>query len=202
MDADAVDRPVDGPRAPVVGTRIGAVVLAVVTLVVLVTGGWWWRVNEPATGRVVGTPSGAAETDRPAASDPFTVDAGSGIAYRTDPDTGRVTYVGPPATDGTALNSFPNTVWRERSVLTPDEGIVRQARAEEGDRHLLQFSCTGPGELLVVVDGARAADPFTAGCNGSTTSTEVTGAGGPFQVSLSTVGAEPLRVEAQLVLLP
>ncbi|MEV1144417.1 hypothetical protein [Micromonospora sp. NPDC049799] len=185
----------DGPRAPVVGTRAGAVVLTVATLVGLVIGGWWWRVNEPTTGRVVGT-------DRPAASDPVAVDADSGIAYRTDPDTGRVTYVVPPDTDGTALGNFPNTVWRERSELAPDDGIVRQARAEEGERHLLQFRCTGPGELLVLVDGARAADPFTAGCNGSTTSTEVTGAGGPFQVSLSTVGVEPLTVEAQLVLLP
>ncbi|MGN9810505.1 hypothetical protein ACTMSW_14230 [Micromonospora sp. BQ11] len=198
---DAVDRPVDGPDVSVTGPRPGAAVLTVATLLVLAAGGWWWRVNEPPTGPVVGTPS-TATTDRPAESPPFTVDVDSGIAYRTDPDTGRVTLVVPPDTDGTTLHSFPDTVWRERSVLTPAEGIVRQARAEAGERHLLQFRCTGPGELLVVVDGARAADPFTAGCNGSTTSTEVTGAGGPFQVSLSAAGAEPLTVEAQLVLLP
>lgn len=100
------------------------------------------------------------------------------------------------------LASFPDTVWTARAVLSPAEGLVKRASAEGGARHLLQYRCVGPGELLIVVEGAWAADPITSACDGSVTSTEVTGRGGPFQVSLSSANAEPLRVDAQLVALP
>ncbi|MFY1596847.1 hypothetical protein [Micromonospora sp. WMMD737] len=155
------------------------------------------------------------------------VDPRSGATIRTDPRGGAVVGVDPrggatvrvdaedpeqrragddrlQAGDGRrgGLASFPDTVWTARAVLSPAEGLVKQASAEGGARHLLQYRCVGPGELLIVVDGAWAADPITSACDGSVTSTEVTGRGGPFQVSLSSANAEPLRVEAQLVALP
>ncbi|MFG1756022.1 hypothetical protein [Micromonospora echinofusca] len=166
---------------------------------------------------------------RPDASIRFTVPRGSdgpvsvwvdprnGSTFRTDPRSGarvRVDVADPePRRVGDGwrregggrrggLDSFPGTLWTARSLLGPGEGLVKQASAEGGARHLLQYRCVGPGELLIVVEGAWAADPITSACDGSMTSTEVTGRGGPFQVSLSSANAEPLRVEAQLVALP
>ncbi|MGC5331335.1 hypothetical protein [Micromonospora sp. DT62] len=158
----------------------------------------FWLVD-PKTG-------GTVRTD-PDSSVTFRVDPRSGDAVRVD--------VGPgsdarrliddrldEAARRSGLDRFPDAVWTARAVLSPGAGLVKQASAEGGARHLLQFRCVGPGELLIVVDGARAADPITSACDGSVTSTEVTGRGGPFQVSLSSANAEPLRVEAQLVALP
>ncbi|MGN9766873.1 hypothetical protein ACTMS2_17150 [Micromonospora sp. SD12] len=147
----------------------------------------------------------------------FRADPRNGAAFRTDPRSGarvRVDVADPEprrAGDGwrqegggrrSGLDSFPGTLWTARALLSPGEGLVKQASAEGGARHLLQYRCVGPGELLIVVEGAWAADPITSACDGSMTSTEVTGRGGPFQVSLSSANAEPLRVEAQLVALP
>jgi hypothetical protein len=145
------------------------------------------------------------------------VDPSSGAAFRTDPTTGTTTVrmdvdVPEPRrlldrllderARGGTLDSYPDPVWTARAVLSRAEGLVRQASAESGVRHLLQYRCVGPGRLLIVIDGARAADPITSACDGSVTSTEVIGRGGPFRVSLSSANAERLRVEAQLVALP
>ncbi|NJP35782.1 hypothetical protein [Micromonospora thermarum] len=95
-----------------------------------------------------------------------------------------------------------DVVWRSRATITPGDGLIRRSYARDGDRYLLQFRCTGPGELLIVIDGARYAGPMTSGCGGPvTTATEVTGVGGPVQISLSTVNDQPVRVAAQLVAL-
>ncbi|MEH0969757.1 hypothetical protein V6U77_01260 [Micromonospora sp. CPCC 205546] len=138
----------------------------------------------------------------------FRVDPGSGTAVRVDvgpgaPDARRRTERGlDEAARRGGLDRLPDTVWTAWGLLRSTEGLVKHASAEGGARHSLQFRCVGPGELLIVIDGARAADPITSACDGSVTSTEVTGRGGPFQVSLSSANAEPLRVEAQLVALP
>ncbi|MFG1889501.1 hypothetical protein ACGFIR_16715 [Micromonospora sp. NPDC049051] len=142
---------------------------------------------DPGTGAVVQVDPRGGAAARVGAGDPETRRAGSG---RRQDSGGR-----------RALDSFPDTVWSVQGLLRPTGGIVKQASAERGARHLLQYRCVGPGELLIVVDGAWAADPITSACDGSVTATEVTGRGGPFQVSLSSANAEPLRVEAQLVAL-
>ncbi|RKN38850.1 hypothetical protein [Micromonospora endolithica] len=210
MDADAVDRPTgSGAGATDPGARGGTVALTVAVLAVSVAGGWWWRANEPVTGPAGRPPVAVASdrpvavaSDRPVADETVLLDGNTGaIVTRTAPGEGQVTVV-IPGDDGDGLGRFPGTVWQERRTLTPERGVVRRTRSAEGVRYLLQFRCTGPGELLVVVDGGRAADPFTTGCSGSTTTTQMTATGGPFQVSLSTAGTEPLRMEAQLVAIP
>ncbi|MEU4383176.1 hypothetical protein [Micromonospora echinofusca] len=158
-------------------------------------------VVDPATGAVVGTAPGSGAT--------FRTDPRGGDALRVDvrpggPDDSR--RLMDERLDGAVrrggLDSFPGTLWTARALLGPGKGLVKQASAEGGARHLLQYRCVGPGELLIVVEGAWAADPITSACDGSVTFTEVTGRGGPFQVSLSSANAEPLRVEAQLVAMP
>ncbi|SCL60838.1 hypothetical protein [Micromonospora peucetia] len=146
----------------------------------------------------------------------FWVDPSSGAAYRTDPNTGATVRTDVDVREPRRLlagllderartrrlDSYPDPVWTAQAVLSPPQGLVRHAAAEGGARHLLQYRCVGPGELLIVIDGARAADPITSACDGSVHSTEVVGRGGPFQVSLSSANAERLRVEAQLVAIP
>ncbi|SCL62591.1 hypothetical protein GA0070606_3648 [Micromonospora citrea] len=221
MDAEAAGRPGRVPGAGEHGTPVGAddrwrtAVLAVAALAALAGGGWWWQSEAPPVGPVVTGPSASpgprsglavpAQSERGAT---FRVDPGTGAAFRVDvvpggPDPrslmeGRLDE----AARRGGLGSLPGAVWTSRARLDGTQGHVRQAFAEEGARHLLRYRCLGPGELLLVVDGARAADPITSACDGSVTSTEITGSGGPFRVSLTSANAEPLRVEAQLVAAP
>ncbi|MBQ1072395.1 hypothetical protein KBX06_04320 [Micromonospora sp. C31] len=159
----------------------------------------FWLVD-PGTGE-------ATRTD-PRSGLVFRVDPGSGDAVRVDVGPGgrdarrRMEQGLDEVTRHSGLARLPDTVWTARGLLRSTEGLVKRASAEGGARHSLQFRCVGPGELLIVIDGARAADPITSACDGSVTATEVTGQGGLFQVSLSSANAEPLRVEAQLVALP
>ncbi|MDT0529554.1 hypothetical protein RM555_11200 [Micromonospora sp. DSM 115977] len=168
----------------------------------------FWLVD-PRSGATVRTDprGGAAVRVDPRGGAAVRVDPRGGAAVRVDADDPEQRRAGDDrlqAGDGRRgrLASFPDTVWTARAVLSPAEVLLKRASAEGGERHLLQYRCVGPGELLIVVEGAWAADPITSACDGSVTSTEVTGRGGPFQVSLSSANAEPLRVEAQLVALP
>lgn len=90
-------------------------------------------------------------------------------------------------------------VWTDRASLSAGSALVREARLTRGERNLLIFSCTGPGELLVTVIGARAADPLTVGCDGTVITTEMTGTGAPVTVSFSTAGAASLMLLARLI---
>ncbi|PZF94961.1 hypothetical protein [Micromonospora deserti] len=206
------DQTPTGAEGPPAGDRLAGGLLGVVALVAVAAGGWWWQANAPATGPVAGAPSAAPQT-----GDGFVPGSSArGASFRVDPRTGAAFRVDPrdrvridPGTGGEAaggrrggLDSFADTIWRERATLTAQDGVFRQAGGGYGARYLLQYRCWGPGELLVVIVGGRSAAPLTSGCDGSVTSTEVTGVGRPVEVGLSTAGAEPVRVEAQLVALP
>ena len=143
-----------------------------------------------------------------------TADPATGATFLVDPATGVATlWLDGDVPDprrlmegmlderarGGAPVSHPHPVWSAHTALSPAEGLVKHATARRGGEYLLQYRCLGPGEMLVVIDGARAADPITSACDGSVTSTEVVGRGGLFRVSLSAANAAPLRVEAQLV---
>ncbi|MEH1099727.1 hypothetical protein [Micromonospora sp. CPCC 205561] len=174
---------------------------------------------DPRTGAAfqVDPGTGAAFGIDPRTGTAMGIDPRSGATFRVDPRSGHTIRVeiaddGPDPRrplDGRLdeavrrgrLDGLPGTVWTVRTRLDGTAGHVRQHSAEEGARHLLRYRCFGPGELLIVIDGARAADPITSACEGSITSTEVVGRGGPFQVSLSSANTEPLRVEAHLVAL-
>ncbi|MER7459712.1 hypothetical protein [Micromonospora sp. NPDC126480] len=191
-----------GARSSVVGAGSGdrarGLVLLLAALVSLTAGGVWWAAQAPAD---AGAPAGGG----------VLLDAGTGNRVVVDPVTGRTVAAGQAGlTPGSRVEAEDRgpwrgvVIWSDRATITPRDGLVRRSsRAENGARHVLRFSCTGPGELLVVVDGARYAGPLTSGCGGAvTTATEMTGAGEPIQVSFSTVNDQPLRVEAQLVEFP
>ncbi|MFI7647600.1 hypothetical protein ACIBTZ_16175 [Micromonospora sp. NPDC049460] len=148
---------------------------------------------DPRTGAAfrVEPRTGAAFRVDPLTGAAFRVDSGGRAGVRVDPEAPR-------------LGRLPNTIWRERATLGRENGrVVKQAAGEAATRFLLEYRCTGPGELLVVLERVRAAVPVPmVGCDGSVVSIELTAAGGPFRVSLSTADAEPLRVDAQLVGLP
>ncbi|MER7330910.1 MULTISPECIES: hypothetical protein [unclassified Micromonospora] len=222
----------DGPRAgadrapAAARDRLRAAVLAGSALTALVAGGWWWQTSAPATGPLAVAPTPSAQSrsgndDAPVSSmvavdgqrvvSVWTLPGDGGASYRVDPRTGaafRVDSGGRTAvridSEARRLNRLPNTIWRERATLNRENGrVVKQAAGEAATRFLLQYRCTGPGELLVVLERVRSAAPFPAvECDGTVVSIELTAVGGPFRVSLSTADAEPLRVDAQLVALP
>ncbi|QGN46506.1 hypothetical protein ACN26Y_09515 [Micromonospora sp. WMMD558] len=206
MDAGAAARSRATRADP--GYRLRGAVLAVAALALLAAGGAWWTARAPALAATA-----AGDGSRTAAGPPgrsVILDPRTGIPLPVaDPATGRLAPPGwPRPTPGTVVERVDDplpsadVVWRGRATITPDNGLIRRSYARDGDRYLLQFRCTGPGELLIVIDGARYAGPLTSGCGGPvTTATEVTGVGGPVQISLSTVNEQPVRVEAQLVAL-
>ncbi|MER5334949.1 hypothetical protein [Micromonospora sp. NPDC002717] len=158
---------------------------------------------DPRTGAAfqVDPRTGAAFQVDPRTGAAFQVDPRTGAAFRLDSGRRAGVRVDPEAR---RLGRLPNTIWRERATLGRENGrMVKQASGEVTTRFLLQYRCTGPGELLVVLERIRATVPVpTVGCDGSVVSIELTAVGGPFRVSLSTADAEPLRVDAQLVGLP
>ncbi|TCB98981.1 hypothetical protein E0H26_06100 [Micromonospora zingiberis] len=197
--------------------RLRGALLAGVGVVALVVGGWWWRAEAPApapTGVGVASDGSLLATywqEDPVSGTMFRQDPGASSlvldsatgAVLVDPRTGAVLQsagAGGDAARGAGREgSRRDVVWTERASLSEGTAVVRAARIGRDERHLLMFSCTGPGELLVTVVGARAADPLTVGCDGAVTTTEMTGSGAPVQVSFSTAGSAPLQLVARLV---
>ncbi|MEV4543013.1 hypothetical protein [Micromonospora echinaurantiaca] len=206
MDAEADGRPPSGA-----GDRLRAGVLAGLAVAALIAGGSWWRANAPVTG-----PPSTAPTATPASPAPrFEVvgDPERSVTFRVDPVTGAAMRMDPQPGAGAVepfrrydddgwLDRPGELIWRERTTLTQERPVTRQTATGYGARHVLQFRCTGPGELRVSVLGARAGDPLTSGCDGSLVTTQAISRGGPLRVTLSTAGAEPVRVEARLVAVP
>jgi hypothetical protein len=207
--------------------RLRSAVLVGMTLAALAVGGWWWRAAAPApTAGPAASPSPAPTVatalDRAASlaepdervtvrvdgetGDVLGVDGRSGVTI--DPETGMVIDVDgvpgemfyePDATG--ALPRFPMTSWRVQATITPTTGITRQAAGNDG-RYLLQYRCTRPGALRVTLGGAQMSGPEQIDCDGVITTAELSGAGGPIQVTLTVVDAQSIDVEAQLVELP
>ncbi|PZG17612.1 hypothetical protein C1I95_15160 [Micromonospora craterilacus] len=199
--------------------RLRGVLLAAVGAAALAVGGWWWQAEAPAP-----APSGLRADVRvvpdgtPHATELWRVDPGTGVVIAPDAaadssvlldaETGTVLRLDGD-TEGGAIEpglGYPgawppdgrDVLWTERATLGPGEMATRQAQMTDGQVYLLRSTCTGSGELLVVVTGARAGDPMNIGCDGSVVMTEVIGSGDPVQVSFSTAGTEPVQLEAQL----
>ncbi|RFS43282.1 hypothetical protein D0Q02_28715 [Micromonospora craniellae] len=191
--------------------RLRGALLAGIGAVALVLGGWWWQAQEPTPGAPASFGSGdglrSATTWRMESGTRTSVvlDAQTGAVVSAPPDGG----YGPPGGTMDASSSADhrslrreevrNVVWTELTKLTEGASVVRQAPIGYGETFRLRFRCVGPGDLLVTVDGARAADPITIGCDGAAAMTEVTGTGGPVRISFSTAGAEPLQLETRLI---
>ncbi|MET8349644.1 MULTISPECIES: hypothetical protein [unclassified Micromonospora] len=203
--------------------RLRSAALVGVALAALAVGGWWWRAAAPAAtaqpaptptvrpdeiGPGSGTPSGVPDVRRTVQLDSETsviAREGETSSVWIDPETGRITDLDGPADEfvsqgdpADGLPGFSATIWRERATLTPGKSVIREASGD-GGRYLLQYRCTRPGGMLVVVTGARLTGPSRIDCDGALNMADVDAIGGPIRVSLSTAGEEPVDVEAQFV---
>ncbi|MBL6278648.1 hypothetical protein JMF97_21035 [Micromonospora fiedleri] len=195
--------------------RLRGALLVGVGVVALALGGWWWRVEAPASPPAGERLEAASEDsfwqedriDRsrfrqePGASSSIVIESTTG-AVLVDPHTGQVigtvseSDAGPGAGRGIGRQA---AVWTERASLDAGTALARESRLDRGERNVLIFSCTGPGELLVTVVGARAGDPMTVGCDGTVITTEMVGTGANVTVLFSTAGAASLQLVARLV---
>ncbi|MFI7021248.1 hypothetical protein [Micromonospora sp. NPDC049900] len=190
--------------------RLRGALLAGIGAVALALGGWWWQAQAPTPAPApIGPGDGpwSATTWRmePGIRTSVVLDGRSGAVVSAHPGGG----YGPPGGTADASSSADhrspgraevrNVVWTESTKLSEGASVVRRAPIGYGESFRLRFRCIGPGDLLVTVDGARAADPITIGCDGAAATTEVTGTGGPVRISFSTAGAEPLQLEARLI---
>ncbi|WP_410814616.1 hypothetical protein [Micromonospora sp. 067-2] len=199
--------------------RLRSAVLVGVTLAVVAVGGWWWWAAAPvptagSAGPPTAEPSVSTETEGALASGVpdarvmMRLDDVTGDAVRAvvDPATGAITDIqGDPSMLFPAgdLPLFHQTIWREQRELTPGQGVTRQSTsANDGARYLLQYRCTRPGTLAVTSTGAEITGPPRIDCDGTIASAEVMPGSGPFRVSLSAIGGQPIDVQAQLVALP
>ncbi|MCX5068011.1 hypothetical protein OOJ91_19395 [Micromonospora lupini] len=199
--------------------RLRSAVLAGVAVAALAVGGWWWRAAAPETAAGSAGPSTATPSAGPSVStalerllasevpeDRVTVrinpESGEVVEFESrsavDPQTGKT--LGSEDAPGD-LPVFRETIWREQRELPPGEGVTRQASAD-GAHYVLQYRCTRPGALAVTGTGAEIAGPPRIDCDGAVATAEVRPGRGPFLVSLSAVGDEPIDVEAQLVAIP
>lgn len=191
--------------------RLRGALLVGVGVAALALGGWWWRVEAPASppaGDRLGESSLREDPvdwttfrQEPGASSSIVLDSATG-AVLVDPRTGQVvgSVVESDAGRGAGRDAGRRAVvWTERASLSAGTALAREARIGRDERKLLIFSCTGPGELLVTVIGARAADPLTVGCDGTVITTEMTGTGANVTVSFSTAGAASLQLVARLI---
>ncbi|MFF0720202.1 hypothetical protein [Verrucosispora sp. NA02020] len=190
--------------------RLRGALLAGIGAVALVLGGWWWQTQAPTPSTTVSIGSGAAvrhaTTWRTAPGARMSVlDSRTGSVVSVSPDRAYAPPDGPADASSDAGHrsvrraEVQNVVWTESTKLSEGASVVRQAPIGYGESFRLRFRCVGPGDLLVTVDGARAADPITIGCDSAVATTEVTGTGGPVRISFSTAGAEPLHLEARLI---
>ncbi|MEV2238935.1 hypothetical protein [Micromonospora sp. NPDC049891] len=193
--------------------RLRGALLAAVGVAALILGGWWWRVQAPEvpSGGDVAPGGSSAATywrenqvtgeivrEHPGATATLLVDAHTGAVVGAS--GGPVDPVGTTRPGGTRT-SGAELVWTEQVRLSSGGAVVRQTRMGSGERHLLRLSCTGPGELLIAVSGARSAAPMTVACDGGLVMMELTGTGAPARLSFSPAGSQPVQVEARLIAL-
>lgn len=198
--------------------RLRGALLATVGVAALALGGWWWRAEAPTSGPVGASADAGIAPDRASAAGYRPEELASDVRVRVQPGatssflvdarTGAVIGSGGESEETVSGSARPGgwrsggeLVWTERARLSSGGAVVRQTRIEHGERHLLRFSCTGPGELLVAVAGARSAAPMTVGCDGGLAIMELTGTGAPARLSFSPAGSEPIQIEARLIAL-
>ncbi|GIJ30547.1 hypothetical protein Vqi01_57090 [Micromonospora qiuiae] len=195
--------------------RMRGALLAAVGVVALLLAGWWWQAQapvEPPPGTWTGArPGGSPRTAAVWQVDPATgavvavapaggdqQDAAGGSVLRLDDDTEEGAVKPSYGYPANRRKGAADELWNESTTLRPGEALIRQTQLADGESQLLRFSCVGPGELLVMVTGARAADPMTVGCDGAVAMIEITGTGVPVGVSFSPAGAAPVGLAARL----
>ncbi|MEU5789245.1 hypothetical protein ABZ754_16145 [Micromonospora purpureochromogenes] len=198
----------------------GGLLAAAALLAVTAGGGWWWA-NSPPTGPY-GVTLGASAAPRGVVPSrpPETLDEvlvahpGTAVRVHVDGETGRVIEATelPGEASDPALPRFTDTLWREHLTLTPGQEPVRRESLPDGARHLLQYRCTGPGELLISIVRGPDTDTVRTTCDGERGEFDLPHArepgpalparSAPTRVELSAVGPRPVQVQAQLVAVP
>ncbi|SCE80473.1 hypothetical protein GA0074696_0963 [Micromonospora purpureochromogenes] len=198
----------------------GGLLAAATLLAVAVGGGWWWA-NSPATGPhgvalgASAAPRGVVPSRSPQTLDEvLAANPGTAVRVHIDAETGRVIEATelPGEAGDLALPGFTDTLWREHMTLAPGEEPVRRESLVDGARQLLQYRCTGPGELLISIIRGPNMDTSQTNCDGELGELELPewmepGDAPPEQpllnrVEFSAVGPRPVQVEAQLVAVP
>ncbi|GAB3176911.1 hypothetical protein FHX75_121532 [Micromonospora palomenae] len=201
--------------------RLRGGLLAAAALLAVAAGGAWWWANSPTTGPH-GVSVGASPAPRgviPSRS-PETLDEvlaahpGTAVRVHIDGETGRVIEATelPGEASDLALPRFTDTLWREHLTLTPGQEPVRRESLPDGARHLLQYRCTGPGELLISIVHGPDTDTAWTTCDGERGELELPhpmepgpalpAQSAPTRIELSAVGPRPVQVQAQLVAVP
>ncbi|TDC27194.1 hypothetical protein E1211_29455 [Micromonospora sp. 15K316] len=162
---------------------------------------------DPATGAAVRAEPGSRQVFRvePDGS-VFRVDPETGETHPVDrgwlsdqvqPGRGRTDLPGSGEVSG-GLSRYPNTLWREQSLIAPERSVIRQVNSAPDARYMFEYSCTGPGGLIVMIAGGRSVDELMPICDGRLRRHVLVGAGGPLRVSLAPLDAEAVRVRVQL----
>ncbi|MEV4710497.1 hypothetical protein [Micromonospora sp. NPDC049374] len=195
--------------------RLRGALLAAAAVAALTLGGWWWQIAAPEWPTGAGlAPDGSSSVtywredpvtgdtvpELPNATSSVLVDARTGAVAGTHDGPAQRTVTGSAGSSGWRAGGT-DLVWTESARLSSGGAVVRQTRMERGERHLLRLRCTGPGELLVAVSGARSAAPMTVGCDGGQVMMELAGTGAAARLSFSPAGSEPLQIEARLIAL-
>ncbi|MFY1704709.1 MULTISPECIES: hypothetical protein [Micromonospora] len=177
------------------GDGLRGALLTGLALVTLVAGGVWWQANAPGPATV--GPSELTRSEPGRTSQVVTVDPGTGQVV--DGPRRVLVYDGYP---GVGLARFAETVWRDRVTIRPDDPVRWDFDSREGRRYLLQYRCTGAGQLVVWASRGRASEAERSTCDGSLTGLELSGEGRRLRLRLAVSGPAPAEVQIQLVTLP
>ncbi|MFD0788094.1 hypothetical protein ACFQZ8_29640, partial [Micromonospora azadirachtae] len=139
-----------------------------------------------------------------------------GSAFRIDPETGAAYPLdqgwgigqaqprpGPSGEWGGGehdgeLSRYPNTLWRERTIIAPERSVIRQVNGRPDDPYLFEYLCTGSSGLIVTIKGGQSADDLRPICDGRVRRSLLIAVGGPLRVEVGPLDAEPVRVQMQL----
>ncbi|MEU4713401.1 hypothetical protein AB0F73_07075 [Micromonospora purpureochromogenes] len=201
--------------------RLRGGLLAAAALLAVAAGGAWWWVNSPATGPpgvavgASGAPRGVVPSRSPETLDEvLAAHPGTAVRVHIDAETGRVIEATELPGEGSdlALPRFTDTLWREHLTVIPGQEPVRRESLPDGARHLLQYRCTGPGELLISIIRGPNTDTARTTCDGELgelnlphpTEPEpaLPAQSAPTRIEFSAVGPPPVQVQAQLVAVP
>ncbi|MEH1055787.1 hypothetical protein V6U89_11320 [Micromonospora sp. CPCC 206171] len=200
--------------------RLRGGLLAAAALLAVTAGGWWWWAEAPAIGpRTVAVSASAPPRGVVPSRSPQTLNealaAHPDAAVRVRLDrSGRVIEATELPGEGSdlALPRFTDTLWREHLTLIPGQEPVRRESLADGARHLLQYRCTGPGELLVSIIQGPTMNTAQSTCDGVLGELDLPHPMepeflmpeqlAPTRIELSAVGPRPVEVAAQLVALP
>ncbi|MET7748507.1 hypothetical protein [Micromonospora sp. NPDC005367] len=201
----AVSLPGLAARAPGVAPPVAGLAAPLALGVPLVpprSGARQVAVVDPATGVAVRVDPGSryvfrVEEDGSA----FRIDPETGAAYPLDQGwgTGEVQpRPGPSGQWGSGeLSRYPNTLWRERTLIAPERSLIRQVNGRPDDPYLFEYLCTGSSGLIVTIKGSQSVD-LRPICDGQVRRSLLIAVGGPLRVEVGPLGAEPVRVQMQL----